>query len=73
MPVVLVSNKVDLEHSGRRQVSYEEGKALANKMGCPFVETSAAHRRHVDEVFHTLVREIRKHKVSQMPQDLASY
>ena len=33
--------------------------ALAEKFGCPFYETSAAHRRHVDDVFHTLVREIR--------------
>jgi len=37
-----------------------EGEALADKFGCPFYETSAAHRRHVDDVFHTLVREIRK-------------
>ena len=31
--------------------------------GCPFIETSAAHRSHVDDVFHTLVREIRRHQV----------
>ena len=36
-----------------------EGQALATKFGCSFYETSAAHRRHVDDVFHTLVREIR--------------
>ena len=34
-------------------------KLGAEKFGCPFYETSAAHRRHVDDVFHTLVREIR--------------
>lgn len=66
VPIVLVANKVDLENSGQRRVSYDEGKSLANKFGCPFLETSAAHRRQVDEVFHTLVREIRKHQVNQL-------
>lgn len=63
VPVILVANKVDLEPSGQRRVGLEEGQHLANKFGCPFLETSAAHRSHVDEVFHTLVREIRKHQV----------
>ena len=47
----------------QRQVSHEEGTALANKFGCPYIETSAAHRKRVDDVFHTLVREIKRHKV----------
>jgi GTPase SAR1 family protein len=60
VPIILVANKVDLEQTQRR-VSSSEGMSLANKFGCSFLETSAAHRRHVDDVFHTLVREIRKH------------
>jgi len=60
VPVVLVANKIDLSASGQRKVSPEEGRDLADKFRCPFIETSAAHRNHVDEVFHTLVREIRK-------------
>ncbi len=60
--MILVANKVDLEPSQRR-VSPQEGQDMANKFNCPFIETSAAHRRHVDEVFQTLVREIRKHQV----------
>jgi len=60
VPVILVGNKIDLEQSGQRRVSPDEGQTLANKFGCKFVETSAAHRRHVDDVFHTLIREIRK-------------
>jgi len=60
VPIILVANKVDLEQTQRR-VSTEEGVSLANKFGCSFLETSAAHRRHVDDVFHTLVREIRKY------------
>lgn len=69
MPVILVGNKIDLEQSGQRRVSPDEGKTLANKFGCRFVETSAAHRRHVDDVFHTLIREIRKQHVGCTPLD----
>ena len=58
VPVILVANKVDLEAT-MRSVDTREGEDLAEKFGCPFYETSAAHRRHVDDVFHTLVREIR--------------
>ncbi len=63
MPVILVGNKVDLEASGQRAVTSEEGSDLAAKFGCKFLETSAAHRRHVDDIFHTLVREIRRRQV----------
>lgn len=42
------------------QVSTEEGQALAQSMGCPFFETSAALRQYVDDAFHMLVREIRR-------------
>ncbi|XP_023329588.1 GTP-binding protein Rit2, partial [Eurytemora carolleeae] len=59
VPVILVANKVDLE-TEQRVVSTEEGRSLANKFGCSFYETSAAHRQHVDDVFHTLVRDIRR-------------
>ncbi|CAB4058995.1 RIT2 [Lepeophtheirus salmonis] len=62
VPMILVANKVDLEVYGKRKVSPEEGNALADKFGCPFIETSAAQRRRIDDVFHTLVREIRKNK-----------
>ena len=57
--MMLVANKVDLEQTNRA-VDVREGEALAEKFNCPFYETSAAHRRHVDDVFHTLVREIRQ-------------
>ena len=58
VPIILVANKVDLEQSSRAVLT-TEGEALAEKFGCPFFETSAAMRRHVDDVFHTLVKEIR--------------
>ena len=37
-----------------------EGYAMAKKIGCPFVETSAKQRINVDEAFNDLVREIRR-------------
>lgn len=57
IPLVLVGNKFDLQH--QRKVSTEEGKALAQQLGCPFYETSAALRHFVDDAFHSLVRQIR--------------
>ncbi|KAG8430265.1 hypothetical protein GDO86_018120 [Hymenochirus boettgeri] len=57
-PVVLVGNKSDL--SRLRQVSKEEGVSLSREFNCPFFETSAAFRYYIDDVFHALVREIRR-------------
>lgn len=57
-PMVMVANKCDLEQD--RQVSTSEGYAMAKKIGCPFVETSAKQRVNVDEAFNDLVREIRR-------------
>ena len=47
------------------QVKHEEGQALARQLGCPFFETSAVLRKCVDDVFHSLVVEIR-HRDSQL-------
>ncbi|KAI9280373.1 ras-like protein 3, partial [Sporodiniella umbellata] len=57
-PMILVGNKCDLD--SERQVSSQEGKDLAKSFGCPFIETSAKQRIRVDEVFHDVVREIRR-------------
>lgn len=57
-PMVLVANKMDLE--SKREVTTEEGQALAREFDCPFFETSAALRHFVDDVFHTLIRQIWK-------------
>ncbi|EHY53224.1 RAS1 protein [Exophiala dermatitidis] len=58
-PMILVGNKCDLE--SERQVSKEEGAALARQFGCKFIETSAKSRIHVDDAFYDLVREIRRY------------
>ncbi|XP_032532428.1 GTP-binding protein Rit2 [Chiroxiphia lanceolata] len=62
IPVVLVGNKIDLEEF--RQVSTEEGMSLAREYSCSFFETSAALRFYIDDVFHGLVREIRRKESS---------
>lgn len=69
-PVVLVGNKSDLSYL--RQVSKEEGATLAREFSCPFFETSAAYRYYIDDVFHALVREIRKKKEAKLAMEKKS-
>lgn len=59
VPVLVVGNKCDLEME--RQVSYEDGLALANSFNCPFLETSAKQRINVEEAFYGLVRNINQY------------
>ncbi|XP_044523621.1 ras-related protein Rap-2b isoform X2 [Gracilinanus agilis] len=56
VPMILVGNKVDLE--GEREVSFGEGKALAEEWSCPFLETSAKNKASVDELFAEIVRQM---------------
>jgi GTPase KRas protein len=56
-PVMLVGNKVDLE--AKREVSTQEGLALAQKLGCGFVETSR-NCPNVEKAFYDVVRFIRQ-------------
>ncbi|KAI0032503.1 ras protein [Vararia minispora EC-137] len=58
-PCVIVANKCDLEFE--RQVQKSEGRELARRLNCRFIETSAKLRLNVDEAFAELVREIRRH------------
>ncbi|CAA6672496.1 unnamed protein product [Spirodela intermedia] len=53
---VLVGNKSDLRDA--REVSTDEGRALAEAHGMFFVETSALDSSNVKPAFETLVREI---------------
>lgn len=56
--MVLVGNKCDL--SDDRQVSLEEGEALAAQWGCSFYETSAKTKLNSEVCFFDLVRKIRE-------------
>ena len=62
-PVVLVGNKCDLGYE--RQVSYEEVQRLAQRLGAPFLETSAKDRINVDEAFYTLAKSVLKYQQAQ--------
>lgn len=58
-----MGNKVDLAHL--RKVSGTEAAALASEWGCPYIETSAKTRQNVEEVYTTLLRQIRDRKLNQ--------
>ncbi|GMM36718.1 putative GTPase [Saccharomycopsis crataegensis] len=57
VPFVVVANKTDLG-SGVRQVSKEEGLALAREFNCPFIEVSAKDNTNVDRAFEILLQHI---------------
>jgi GTPase KRas protein len=51
-PLVLVGNKCD--RLAEREVSADEGRALAKQLGCEFVEASAKINTNVEKVFYTV-------------------
>lgn len=53
---ILVGNKSDLQDA--REVTTAEGKALAEKQGLFFIETSALNSSNVTAAFQTVVKEI---------------
>ncbi|KAK2462065.1 hypothetical protein APHAL10511_006528 [Amanita phalloides] len=57
---MLVGNKCDKIQE--REVSREEGAALARQFGCDFLETSAKTAQNVERVFTNLVRALRQTK-----------
>jgi GTPase KRas protein len=54
---ILVGNQSDKAYE--REVSKEEGLALARSIGCPFMETSAKTAQNVNQLFTSLVRALR--------------
>jgi len=58
VPCVLVATKSDLED--RREVTMEEGRQLAQVIGASFFEVSSLTGKNVTEVFHQMIREVRK-------------
>jgi len=60
---LLVGNKCDL--TDKRVVSYEAGKALADELGIPFLETSAKSATNVEQAFMTMAAEIKNRMASQ--------
>lgn len=58
IPMIIVGNKKDL--SSMRQVSSEEGAAMASEFKCRFIECSAKGNDGVDKAFEVLVDEIER-------------
>ena len=56
--VGLVGNKMDLKHE--RTVSRKEGTDFATEYECFLMETSALNNINVEQVFHDVVRQMRK-------------
>lgn len=50
-PILLVANKVDLVHL--RKISETEGRAMADRLNLPYMETSAKDPpQNIDGAFH---------------------
>jgi GTPase KRas protein len=61
-PVMLVGNKCD--RVTEREVSTQEGSALAKQLNCDFVEASAKSCINVEKAFYDVVRQLRRQRVS---------
>lgn len=73
-PVILVGNKFD-ESSTSREVSLAEGAALADELGCEFMEASAKVDINVHLAFANVVRALRRgemeHKQKEVDKEKA--
>ena len=68
VPVMLVGNKSDKHHE--REVSAQEGQALARELGCQFVEASAKNCINVERAFYDVVRLLRKQRQASITRPL---
>lgn len=59
MPIVIVGNKSDLRPD-QRQVTVEQGKALALKFDCSYTESSARYNENVGKAFELMIGQIEK-------------
>lgn len=59
VPVVIVGNKSDLRPE-QRQVTAEDGKALAEKYQCAWTEASARYNENVTKAFELMIGQIEK-------------
>jgi GTPase KRas len=69
-PVMLVGNKCD--RVTEREVSTQEGSALAKKLNCDFVEASAKNCINVEKAFYDVVRQLRRQRVNAPPRQPSS-
>ena len=55
---ILIGNKCDWEE--KRVISTEQGQALADELGIPFLEVSAKSNINIDKAFYSLAADIKK-------------
>jgi GTPase KRas protein len=60
VPICLVGNKSD--RVTEREVSTQEGYALAREFGCEFVESSAKETVNIEKAFYDVVRLLRRQR-----------
>ena len=68
VPICITGNKSDLRPE-QRQVSSEEGKKLADKVGCAWTEASARYDENVSRAFELLIEEVEKSQNPNTPTD----
>jgi GTPase KRas protein len=68
VPIMLVGNKSD--RVTEREVSTQEGHALARELGCEFVEASAKNCINVEKAFYDVVRQLRRQRVQSSVRQL---
>jgi len=61
VPLILFGNKCDLVN--QRQVSFDEAKDMARKLGSQVFEGSAKTGQNIDESFFEIVRSIRRKRI----------
>ena len=67
---ILIGNKCDWEE--KRAVSTEQGQALADELGIPFLEVSAKTNKNIEEAFFSLAADIKKRIIDTSKNEQAS-
>jgi Ras family protein len=68
VPIVIVGNKSDLRPE-QRQVTPEDGRALATEFKCAWTEASARYNENVQKAFELMIAEVER---SQNPGEPAA-
>ncbi|KAI1339658.1 hypothetical protein F5Y15DRAFT_381625 [Xylariaceae sp. FL0016] len=69
VPILLVGNKAD--RVTEREVSIDEGQALARELGTDFLEVSAKSCYNVEKAFYDIVRSLRRQRAATAIDQLA--
>lgn len=67
---ILIGNKCDWEE--KRVVSTEQGQALADELGIPFLEVSAKSNINIDKAFYSLAADIKKRLIDNQKNEAPS-